>query len=282
MSNVAPTYRFRFFRSPEVSIDSWVEHETFGRINYRLGSENGMGMLAHLIQSTGQPDGDIVATEVNRKVPLVQYLESLYRLAEHRAPFPVPPSAVSRALRVLAKNPQSWLTISCKPDLLGRDLVTLEGGQAILTFAGATMLTGLDSGGQSVTLSVNQREAFEILRTAPRKWLDLNGRTKNFMIVCGWVEIKEGMPTLTHLGQQISDRANASPIVKDGITEVQCQAFETASRRPYKWMDDVPERTAKAMIASGWIIVRDDLPRLTDEGRRVYDSHLVETTRKAA
>lgn len=128
MSDADPKYRFRFFRPSEAYLDAWVEHPAFGKVNYRLGSENGMGMLAYLMQSSGQPDGDIVATEVRRRIPLVHYFESLHRLAENREPYPLPPVPVLQALAQLNETPEAWATIKCKPDLLARDYVMIEDG----------------------------------------------------------------------------------------------------------------------------------------------------------
>lgn len=54
-------------------------------------------------------------------------------------------------------------------------------------------------------ISPRQREAFEIVRRAPEKWLDIHGRTRNYMVDTGWVQVsKSGQPRLTREGARVA------------------------------------------------------------------------------
>lgn len=288
MSEAEPKYRFSFYRPSEVYFDAWVAHPVFGRVNFRLGSENGIAMLAYLMQASGQPDGDIVATEIRRKVPLVQYFESLHGLAAYRQPGSVPPLPVIQALARLQESPLAWAMIPCKADLLAREYVVIENGTATLTAAGTARLAGK---GASDTISVI---AYTGLRQVQMgHWTTIDARAKIYLVknllVDGETVTEAGLAAMTAYEAEHGRPEIAAPVEKIAppprtprestpkktiLSDKQIEAFRIALKQPYRW-DTVPGRTRNVMIANNWITVNGDhLPKLTVEGQRVYDMSL--------
>lgn len=294
MSEADPQYRFNFFRPSEVYVDAWVAHPTFGKVHYRLGSENGMAMLAHLMQAAGQEDGDVVATEVRRKVPLVQYFESLHRLATYRQPS-APSLPVVHALTRLHENPRAWPLIQCKTDLLGREYVTIEDNAATLTAAGdAARLGEAPARKVAIDTGVISTIAYTGLRQVQMGyWATIDGRAKLYLaknqLVDDETVTEAGLAAMTAYEAVYGRLEIVAPVEKLPLvtkpprepkekrvilSEKQMEAFRIVVKQPYRW-DSVASRTRNVMTASNWVTVdHNHLPKLTPEGQRIYDANV--------
>lgn len=58
-------------------------------------------------------------------------------------------------------------------------------------------------GDQTVRVNPMQHKAFDVLLSAPGEWDAVHGKTRNYMIAVGWVAVREGVPALTKLGEDV-------------------------------------------------------------------------------
>lgn len=288
MSEESPTYRFAFFRPKETWRDAWVECPVFeGRVNYRLGSEFGNAMLARLMVEAGFPDGDIVATEVRAKVPLVQYFESLYRLASHKSEStPIQLTlAMHSSLTKLISDERTWPTISNQNDLLARGYVVADKTSALVAAEGLTAVSLYNATTErqtpNVVLTPHQREAFHVIVNSPNKWKDLHGKTQNLMVNSGWVEMNGSMPSLTNLGQDIFKYVvNSAPteIQYGAPSEAIVKALVSVRDNPMSWGGLGP-RTKGALKNRSYVTVETkNSAIITAVGRKAIDEFVPEKT----
>ena len=278
MSEETPTYRFSFFRPRESWRDAWVECPSFeGRINFRLGSEYGNAMLARLMVEAGLPDGDIVATEVRAKAPLVQYFESLHRLAAHKhesSPIALTLAMHTSLVKLIASK-TAWATITNKNDLLVRGYVVADEKSVSVTEEGLAAKKAYDATMErqtpNVVLTPHQREAFHVIVNSPEKWKDLHGKTQNLMVNSGWVEMNGSKPSLTNLGQDIFKYVvNSAPseIQYGAPSEAIIKALTSVRDKPMSWGGLGP-RTKGALKDRGYVTVESKTSAtITDAGRK--------------
>jgi hypothetical protein len=209
-------YQFTFYHPYDICQDGWAECDG-ERIYHRLGLEFGVAVLSRALKALGKPDGDIVATEVQSKNPLIQYFESMHRLASCLPVNIMFSTPVYKSLALLAENPDDWSKIENKNDLLARDLV-IDG---ILTDAGKTALEEYSKGRQkenNAVLTTGQKEALALMLDNG-KWDDVHGKTQNVLIASGWVEMTGKVASLTPSGQEAYQKAISAPKIEITDTE---------------------------------------------------------------
>lgn len=279
---MSAVYRFRLFRPVEAWRDAWVECLPYGRINFRLGFENGMAILSHAMQTDGYPDGDIDVVEIKGR--LTQHLESLYRLAEYAVPSVVSP-LVFQALNLLIAKDTAWPSIDCKLDLIGRGFVS----QGVLTDAGRDAIARY---GQPIVRTVEPKSdqpttisaaAYVGLRYVKMQaWSSVHPATKTALLKREFVD--EAGASVTDAGETAIaeyEAVHGARVIPPPeppkekrvvLTSGQIEAFQIALKRPYRWPSDVPTRTANVMVEAGWIVIIDDFPKVTKAGAEIYDA----------
>jgi hypothetical protein len=267
MSESQPMYRFTFFRPPEIWKDGWIECDDVGRVNYRIGMEFGPILLSKVLKFTGLPDGDIVCDETGTKSPLHHYFESAYRLADINVEPHISPQ-IAKSLTLIADG-HAWMKIENKNDLSARDFVI---GDGILSTLGKAALTSYGEANAkttpNVTLTVNQREAFNIIVNSPDKWKDLHGKTQNLLVNSGWVEMNGKVPSLTSVGQDIYDTIVSAPKVEIEPTapsEAAIKAVTALRDNPNVWAKVGP-RMKGDLKARGFVVIENkDYATITPE-----------------
>ena len=215
-----PVYQFTFYHPYDICQDGWAECDG-ERIYHRLGLEFGVVVLCRALKALGKPDGDIVATQVQSKNPLIQYFESMHRLASCLPVNIQFSSPVYKSLALLAENPNAWSKIENKNDLLARDLVRQPLSDGVLSDAGKAALEAYSKGRQkenNAVLTTGQKEALALVLDNG-KWDDVHGKTQNVLIASGWVEMTGKVASLTPSGQEVYQKAISAPKIEITDTE---------------------------------------------------------------
>lgn len=299
------SYTFRLFRPHEVWRDAWIEYLPDRRVNFRLGSESGMAILASLMVQDGYQDGDVEITEVAGQ--LGQYLESLHLLAANFPTAPLVSTPVYNALILLDKNPETWQQIDCKADLVGRRFVahTLGWGDphkasASLTEAGRQAIARYGKPipkapvqpkvDQPTTISTASYTGLRYVQMGA--WASVHQAAKTGLVNRAFVLVEGTDVTVTEAGQIVLAEYEAVhgvpkirlPEPKEKavtLTPNQVQAFKIVTKHPYNW-NEVPTRTANVMVELGWVTVVDDFPKKTPQGIEVYDAWLAASLEKSS
>jgi len=189
MNTEASLYRFSLHRPRESHRDFEVSYK--GRtISYRangISSEWGVARLAKMLRDEGNPDGKVIVTEIHTKAPLVQEMESLYRLADViDAPEKLQPVVQAEAT-VTVDEPKAEVAEEARR---GRKAQVVDPvSVAILRFAGRV-------------ITLQQRAAVRLAMENPTAWTTLHPKTRRTVADQGWVKDAEA-PELTDDGRAL-------------------------------------------------------------------------------
>ena len=237
------TYEIRFSRPRDICINAWCENKIVGKIEYRPGLEYGISIMCRLLKNSGNPDGFVVTID-NETNNVFSYHDSMFALANILPNTKYLSQHIIDAVSQISSNKNMlWSNVSCQNDLVGRDFVIVNGNYVTLSTLGEEVLANngdmvANETSGKIILTANQREGFHIVANNPENWNDMHGRTKNFMIEAGWVElvgVKLTMkPVLTALGNKIYQSIiGDGQDVSGGLREV----------------DGVPENIVKSLMA---------------------------------
>jgi hypothetical protein len=192
-------YQFTLYRPREAWQDFCLSGHGIS-LSYRPGTENGYAMLGRVMKWCGMPDGEVHISGAGKDT-IAHSLPSSAYLGE----LPIGFMTITREIYTLLCAP-----VKRSVTLIARDLATPDGQ---LTEAGIRVKAEYESRLQAeqeesatklVWLTPGQLMAFEIVRDGKlRQWSDTHGKTKNFMVRSGWVEVIDNVPVITELGQQV-------------------------------------------------------------------------------
>jgi hypothetical protein len=191
-------YQFTLYRPR----DPWRDFVLSGegiRLGYNAGQENGFAMLGRVLTWLGRPDGEVLITESNGG-EFTASLPSSHRLTT----LPVGTAPITQDIYIALCQPAKHLAT-----LIARDMATGDGSltdKGILTKESHEVIkTEEDQEAKKVWLTTQQCDMFRIVRDTPPRFASLHGKSRNYAIRSGWVEMVDGLPVMTALGAEVYD-----------------------------------------------------------------------------